>query len=147
VHDYPHSDLYRARAAAQNIIAMPLCPMDSVTLAIPEIKGKLSGHSVRVPVPVGCMADLVVETAGPTTANAVNAAIKEADSGKLQGILKYCEDPIVSSDIIGDTHSSIFAADLTRVIGDRMLKVVCWNDNEWSYSCRCVELIENIGQF
>ena len=93
------------------------------------------------------MVDLVVETAKPVTKEAVNAAVKEAaQSAALKGVLKYTEDPVVSSDIIGDSHSSIFAADQTMVIGDTLLKIVSWYDNEWGYSCRTADLIERIGK-
>jgi len=97
-------------------------------------------------VPTGSVVDLVVEMAKPVTKEAVNAAMREAAQGPLQGILKYTEDPIVSSDVIGDPHSSIFAAEQTMVIGDTLLKVVSWYDNEWGYSCRTVDLIERMGK-
>ena len=146
VLDLPHSDLYRARAAALNIIPTSTGAAKAVGLVIPSLKGKLTGISMRVPVPTGSVVDLVVETAKPVTKDAVNAAIKEAAEGPMKGILKYTTDAVVSSDIIGDPHSSIFAADQTMVIADTMLKVVSWYDNEWGYSCRTVDLIERLGK-
>jgi glyceraldehyde 3-phosphate dehydrogenase len=146
VHDFPHGDLYRARAAAMNIIPTTTGAAAAVGLVIPELQGKLTGMSLRVPTPTGSCVDLTVETARPVTADAVNAAIREAAEGPLKGILKYTEDPIVSSDIIGDPHSSIFVGPWTTVIGDTMLKVLSWYDNEWGYSCRSVDLIEKIAK-
>ncbi len=146
VLDLPHKDLYRARAAALNIIPTSTGAAKAVGLVIPALKGKMTGISMRVPVPTGSVVDLVVETAKPVTKEAVNAAMREAAQGPLKGILKYTEDPIVSSDVIGDAHSSIFAAEQTMVIGDTLLKVVSWYDNEWGYSCRTVDLIERMGK-
>jgi glyceraldehyde 3-phosphate dehydrogenase len=144
--DLPHKDLYRARAAALNIIPTSTGAAKAVGLVIPALKGKMTGISLRVPVPTGSAVDLVVETAKPVTKEAVNAAIKEAAAGPMKGILKYTEDAIVSSDIIGDPHSSVFAADQTMVLADTMLKIISWYDNEWGYSCRTVDLIERIGK-
>jgi glyceraldehyde 3-phosphate dehydrogenase len=144
--DMPHSDLYRARAAALNIIPTTTGAAKAVGLVIPELKGKLTGMSMRVPTPTGSVVDLTVEMGKPVTADAVNAAMKEAAAGALKGILKYTDDPIVSSDIIGDPHSSIFVGDWTEVMGDNMLKVISWYDNEWGYSCRSVDLIEKIAK-
>ena len=146
VLDLPHSDLYRARAAALNIIPTSTGAAKAVGLVIPALKGKMTGISMRVPVPTGSVVDLVVETAKPVTKEAVNAAIKEAAAGPMKNILKYTEDAIVSSDIIGDSHSSIFAADQTMVLADTLLKIISWYDNEWGYSCRTVDLIEKIGK-
>ncbi len=145
VQDFPHKDLYRARAAAVNIIPTTTGAAEAVALVIPELKGKLTGMSLRVPTPTGSVVDLVCETAKPVTADAVNAAMKEAAEGPLKGILMYTEDPIVLSDIVGDPHSSIFAGPWTKVVGDNMLKVMSWYDNEWGYSCRSVDLIEKIA--
>ena len=145
VQDFPHSDLYRARAAALNIIPTTTGAAEAVSLVIPELKGKLTGMAMRVPTPTGSAVDLVVETAKPVTADAVNAAVKEAAEGPLKGILKYTEDPIVSMDIVGDPHSSVFVPDWTKVVGDNMLKIISWYDNEWGYSCRSVDLIEKIA--
>ena len=145
VHDFPHKDLYRARAAALNLIPTTTGAAAAVGLVIPELQGKLTGISLRTPTPTGSVVDLTVETGKPVTADAVNAAIKEAAEGPMKGILRYTEDPIVSSDIIGDPASSIFAGPWTQVIGDTMLKVLSWYDNEWGYSCRSVDLIEKIA--
>jgi glyceraldehyde 3-phosphate dehydrogenase len=145
VQDFPHKDLYRARAAAMNIIPTKTGAAEAIGLVIPELKGKLTGMAMRVPTPTGSAVDLVVETAKPVTKDAVNAAMKEAARGPLKGILEYCEDPIVLTDIIGDPHSSIFVPDWTMVVGDTMLKVISWYDNEWGYSCRSVDLIEKIA--
>ena len=146
VHDFPHKDLYRARAAAMNIIPTTTGAAAAVGLVIPELQGKLTGMSLRVPTPTGSCVDLTAETAKPVTADAVNAAIREAAEGPMKGILKYTEDPIVSSDIIGDPHSSIFVGPWTTVIGDTMLKILSWYDNEWGYSSRSADLIEKIAK-
>ena len=146
VLDLPHKDLYRCRAAALNIIPTSTGAAKAVGLVIPALKGKMTGISMRVPVPTGSVVDLVVEMAKPVTKEAVNAAMKEAAAGPLRGILKFCEDPIVSSDVIGDPASSIFAADQTMVIGDTLLKIISWYDNEWGYSCRTVDLIEKMSK-
>ncbi len=146
VLDMPHKDLYRTRAAALNIIPTTTGAAKAVGLVIPALKGKMTGISLRVPTPTGSVVDLTVEMARPVTKDAVNAAMKEAAAGPLKGILKYTEDAIVSSDVIGDSHSSIFTGDLTMVMGDNLLKVVSWYDNEWGYACRSVDLIEKIGK-
>jgi glyceraldehyde 3-phosphate dehydrogenase len=146
VLDLPHSDPYRARAAALNIIPTSTGAAKAVGLVIPSLKGKLTGISLRVPVPTGSAVDLTCEMAKPVTKDAVNAAIREAAAGPLKGILKYSDDPLVSSDIIGDSHSSIFVGDWTQVVGDTMLKIISWYDNEWGYSCRSVDLIEKIAK-
>ena len=145
VHDMPHSDLYRARTAAQNIIPTTTGAAKAVGLVIPELQGKLTGIAMRVPVVTGSVVDLIVQLKMSVTADQVNAAIKDAAEGPLKGILAYTEDPIVSSDIIGDPHSSIFAPDFTQVIGDDMVKVVSWYDNEWGYSCRTADLVAKFG--
>ncbi|HEV7225740.1 MAG TPA: type I glyceraldehyde-3-phosphate dehydrogenase, partial [Pirellulales bacterium] len=146
VQDLPHKDPYRARAAAQNIIPTSTGAAKAVGLAIPELQGKLTGIALRVPVPTGSVVDLTAVMKRDVTAKEVNAAVKAAAEGKLKGILEYTEDPIVSSDIIGDPHSSIFAAEFTQVIGGNLLKVVSWYDNEWGYSCRTVDLIARVGK-
>jgi glyceraldehyde 3-phosphate dehydrogenase len=146
VQDMPHKDAYRARAAALNIIPTSTGAAKAVGLVIPALKGKLTGISLRVPVPTGSVVDLVCEMAKPVTADAVNAAIKEASQGALKGILAYTEDPIVSSDIVDDPHSSIFVGPWTQVVGDNLLKIVTWYDNEWGYSCRSVDLIEKFAK-
>jgi len=146
VHDLPHKDPYRARAAALNIIPTSTGAAKAVGLVIPALKGKMTGFSMRVPVSTGSVVDLVCEMAKPVTAAAVNAAMKEAADGRLKGILKYTEDPIVSSDVIGTSASCIFDAASTMVISDTMVKVIGWYDNEWAYSLRCAELLEMMGK-
>ena len=141
VQDMPHKDLYRARSAAQNIIPTSTGAAKAVGLVIPDLKGKLTGIALRVPVPTGSVVDLTVDLAKKATAEAVNAAMKAAAEGPLKGILCYTEDAIVSSDIIGDPHSSIFAAPFTQVMQDDMVKVVSWYDNEWGYSVRTADLV------
>ncbi|MCA9102354.1 MAG: type I glyceraldehyde-3-phosphate dehydrogenase [Pirellulales bacterium] len=145
VQDLPHQDPYRARAAAINIIPSSTGAAKAVGLVIPELKGKLTGMAMRVPVSTGSVVDLVATLKKSVTAEEVNAAVKTAAEGPLKGILKYTEDPLVSTDIIGDPHSSIFAADWTNVIEGNMVKVMSWYDNEWGYSCRTVDLIEKLG--
>jgi glyceraldehyde 3-phosphate dehydrogenase len=141
LQDMPHSDLRRARAAALNLIPTTTGAAKAVGLVLPELNGKLNGFAMRAPVATGSVVDLVFSTAEPVTPEQVNAAVKAAAEGPLKGILSYTEDPIVSTDIVGDPHSSIFDASLTMAIGDgRMIKAVSWYDNEWGYSNRCVEL-------
>ncbi len=147
VHDMPHADAYRARSAAQNIIPTSTGAAKAVGLVIPELQGKLTGIALRVPVPTGSVVDLTVSLKQNVTEEEVNAAIKAAAEGPLKGILCYTEDPIVSTDIIGDSHSSIFAADFTQVLDGNLLKIVSWYDNEWGYSCRTVDLIEKLAAF
>jgi len=146
VLDLPHKDLYRARAAALNIIPTTTGAAKAVGLVIPELKGKLTGISLRVPTPTGSVVDLTVVLKKKVTKEEVNAAVKKAAEGPLKGILYYTEDPIVSSDIVGDPHSSIFASDWTDVIGDNLVKVVSWYDNEFGYSSRTVDLISRVGK-
>lgn len=140
VLDLPHSDLRRARAAAVSIIPTTTGAAKAVGKVIPELSGKLDGFALRVPTPDGSITDLVVELKKETTAEEVNTAMKEAAEGAMKGILEYTEDPIVSVDIIHNTHSSIFDALSTMVIG-KTVKVLSWYDNEWGYSCRVVDLI------
>jgi glyceraldehyde 3-phosphate dehydrogenase len=141
LQDMPHKDLRRARAAALNLIPTTTGAAKAVGLVLPELNGKLNGFAIRAPVPTGSVVDLVFTPSKPTDPDAVNAAVKAAADGPLKGILSYTEDPIVSTDIVGDSHSSIFDASLTMAIGDgKMIKVVTWYDNEWGYSNRCVEL-------
>ena len=146
VQDLPHKDPYRARAAAQNIIPTTTGAAKAVGLVIPELKGKLTGIAFRVPVATGSVVDLTCEMARNVTEAEVNEAMKAAAEGPLKGILAYTTDPLVSSDIIGDSHSSIFAADFTQVLEGNLLKVVSWYDNEWGYSCRSVDLIKKMGE-
>lgn len=145
VQDMPHADPYRARSAAQNIIPTSTGAAKAVGLVIPDLQGKLTGIALRVPVADASVVDLTVVLKKTTTEAEVNGAIRAAAEGPLKGILCYTEDPVVSTDIIGDPHSSIFAADFTQIIGGNMLKVVSWYDNEWGYSCRTADLIARIG--
>jgi glyceraldehyde 3-phosphate dehydrogenase len=147
VQDLPHEDPYRARAAAQNIIPTTTGAAKAVGEVIPALKGKLTGIALRVPVPTGSVVDLTSVMSRDVTKEEVNAAMKKAAEGPLKGILCYTEDPIVSTDIIGDPHSSIFAADFTQVLSGNLLKVVSWYDNEWGYSVRTADLIARIGKF
>ncbi|MCY7325890.1 MAG: type I glyceraldehyde-3-phosphate dehydrogenase [Microbacteriaceae bacterium] len=144
LQDGPHSDLRRARAAALNIIPTSTGAAKALGLVIPALVGKLDGYALRVPVPTGSITDLTVEVSGTVTVEQVNAAYKAAAEGPLKGILKYTEDPIVSSDIVGDPHSSIFDAGLTKVLGSQV-KVASWYDNEWGYSNRLVDLTEYVA--
>ncbi len=145
LQDGPHSDLRRARAAALNIVPTSTGAAKAIGLVLPELKGKLDGFALRVPIPTGSATDLTFEAGRETTAAEVNAAIKAAAEGPLKGFLKYTEDPIVSSDIVTDPHSCIFDAGLTKVIGNQV-KVVGWYDNEWGYSNRLVDLITYVGK-
>ena len=147
VQDQPHKDLYRCRGAAQNIIPTSTGAAKAVGLVIPELQGKLTGIAMRVPVPTGSVVDLTVNLGKSTDAAAINAAIKAAAEGPMKGVLCYTEDPLVSSDIVHDPHSSIFASDFTQVLGGtgNMAKVVSWYDNEWGYSSRTADLCAKIG--
>jgi glyceraldehyde 3-phosphate dehydrogenase len=143
--DAPHGDLRRARAAAVNLVPTSTGAAKALGLVIPELEGRLHGYAVRVPLPTGSLVDLTVETERPTTKSDVNAAFEQAaDNGALSGILAYTEDPIVSSDIVKSSYSSIFDAGLTSVVDDTQVKVVSWYDNEWGYSSRLVELAERV---
>jgi glyceraldehyde 3-phosphate dehydrogenase len=142
VQDLPHRDLYRARAAAINIIPSTTGAAKAVGEVLPELKGKLTGVSLRVPVATGSVVDLTVNLGKEVTKDDINAAMKEAANGKLKGILAYSQDALVSTDIIDDPHSSIFHADFTQVLGEKgkLAKVLSWYDNEWGYSCRTADL-------
>ncbi|MBH0054184.1 type I glyceraldehyde-3-phosphate dehydrogenase [Salinibacterium sp. NG253] len=144
LQDGPHGDLRRARAAAQNVIPTSTGAAKALGLVIPELVGKLDGYALRVPVITGSITDLTITTSSEVTVEQVNAAYKAAAEGPLKGILKYTEDPIVSTDIVGDPHSSIFDAGLTKVIGNQV-KVASWYDNEWGYSNRLVDVAEYVG--
>jgi glyceraldehyde 3-phosphate dehydrogenase len=144
LQDGPHSDLRRARAAAQNIIPTSTGAAKALGLVIPELVGKLDGYALRVPVITGSITDLTVEATKPVTVAEINAAYKAAAEGPLKGILSYTEDEIVSSDIQGDAHSSIFDAGLTKVIGSQV-KVASWYDNEWGYSNRLVDITQYVA--
>jgi glyceraldehyde 3-phosphate dehydrogenase len=142
--DLPHKDLRRARAAAVNIVPSSTGAAKATSLAIPKLKGKMDGMAFRVPVPDGSVTDLVCILEREATAEEITAAFREASDGRLSGILKYTEDPIVSSDVVGDPHSCVFDAGLTMALGN-LVKVVGWYDNEWGYSNRLVELTELVG--
>jgi len=144
--DVPHSDFRRSRAANENIIPTTTGAARAVGKVLPALKGKLDGLAMRVPVPDGSTVDLVTEMSRSVTVEEVNEAMRSAAVTTLKGILEYCEDPIVSSDVIGNSHSSIFDATATRVVGGNFLKTLSWYDNEWGYSCRVVDLIERIGR-
>src|SRR5436190_3682548 len=137
--DFPHSDLRRARAAAQNIIPTTTGAAKAVALVLPELKGRLDGFALRVPVPDGSVTDLVAELSREATKDEINAAYKQAAEGELKGFLYYTEDPIVSSDIVGSPASCTFDSQLTMTQGNQV-KVVGWYDNEWGYSCRLADL-------
>lgn len=145
--DLPHKDLRRARAAAMSIIPTSTGAAKAIGLVMPELKGKLDGIAMRVPTPDGSVVDLTAELERPATAEAINAAMKAAAEGPMKGILQYCEDPIVSSDVIGNPASSIFDSLQTMVLGGEgtFVKCVSWYDNEWGYSNRVVDLIKMIG--
>jgi len=143
--DFPHKDLRRSRAAATNMIPTSTGAAKAISLVMPELKGKLDGYAMRVPVPTGSATDLTVELAKEATAAEINAAMKAAANGPLKGFLTYTEDPIVSSDIVTDPSSCIFDAGLTKVIGNQV-KIVGWYDNEWGYSNRLVDLIDYVGK-
>jgi len=143
VLDFPHKDLRRARAAALSIIPTTTGAARAVALVIPELEGRLDGFALRVPTPDGSATDLVAELRTEVTADEVNAAMKAAADGPMKGILQYQEDPVVSTDIIGNSHSSIFDPALTMANG-RMVKAISWYDNEWGYSCRLVDLVQRV---
>ena len=145
LQDGPHNDLRRARAAAINMVPTSTGAAKAIGLVLPELKGKLDGYAIRVPVPTGSATDLTVTVGRETTVEEVNAALKKAaESDVFQGILTYTDAPIVSSDIVGDPASSIFDSGLTKVIGNQV-KVVSWYDNEWGYSNRLVDLTELVA--
>jgi glyceraldehyde 3-phosphate dehydrogenase len=147
LQDLPHKDLRRARAAAINLIPTTTGAAKAVGLVLPELDGRLNGFAIRAPVATGSVVDLVATTSRETSAEEVNEAARAAAEGPLRGILSYTEEPIVSTDIVTDPHSSIFDAELTMVgAGGRMLKAVAWYDNEWGYSNRCVELAAKVLQ-
>ena len=144
--DAPHSDKRRSRNAATNIVPTSTGAARTIGVILPELAGKLDGLAMRVPVADGSLVDLTVELNQDVTVEQVNAAMKSAADGPLKGILSYCTDPIVSSDIIGNSHSSIFDAELTQVMSKRMVKVIAWYDNEWGYSTRVENLIERLAR-
>jgi len=144
--DLPHPDLRRARAAAINLIPTSTGAAKAIGLVLPDLKGKVDGMSMRAPVPTGSIVDLVVEVASETSKDAVNELFRsKADTGDFEGILQYSDEPLVSSDIVHSSYSSIFDSDLTMVNGN-LVKVFGWYDNEWGYSCRLVDLVAKIAQ-
>ena len=142
--DFPHKDLRRARAAAMNIIPTTTGAAKAIGKVVPELDGKMNGLALRVPTPDGSITDLVAVLKREVTADEVNEAFRKAAEGKMKGILEYCEDPIVSTDIIHNPASCIFDAGSTMVVGN-LVKVLGWYDNEWGYSCRCVELLQKMA--
>jgi glyceraldehyde 3-phosphate dehydrogenase len=144
--DAPHKDLRRARSAAENIVPTSTGAAKAIGLVVPELAGRLQGFAVRVPVPTGSLVDLTVETPHATTVEEVNEAFRaRADTGSLKGILRYSEEPLVSSDVVKSRFSSIFDAPLTTVVGGTQVKVLAWYDNEWGYSNRLLELAQKVG--
>ncbi len=145
LQDMPHSDLRRARAAAINLIPASTGAAKAVGLVLPELEGKLTGFAIRAPLPTGSVVDLTAVVSRETSVEEINEAFKgKSDTGALEGILRYTDDPIVSSDIVKTTHSAIFDSELTVVLDGTLVKVVAWYDNEWGYSNRCVELAQRV---
>ncbi len=144
--DLPHKDLRRARAAALNMIPTSTGAASAIGLVMPSLKGKCDGFSIRVPTPDVSVVDLVVETEKPATVETVNAALKAAAAGPMLGILGYTDEPLVSTDFLGDSRSSIVDSQMTRVIGTNMVKILTWYDNEWGYSCRVLDLVKMMGE-
>jgi glyceraldehyde 3-phosphate dehydrogenase len=144
--DVPHKDLRRSRAATENIIPTTTGAAAAIGEVVPNLAGKLDGMAMRVPVPDGSTVDLVVELERDVTVEEVNAAVKAAAEGPMAGIMEYVEDPIVSTDIIGNPHSSIFDAGGTQVLGGNLVKVMSWYDNEWGYSNRVVDLAQRLAE-
>jgi glyceraldehyde 3-phosphate dehydrogenase len=142
--DVPHKDLRRSRAAAENIIPTTTGAAVAVGTVLPALAGRLDGIAMRVPVPDGSVVDLVSITAKPVTVDAVNEAMREAAEGEMKGILEYCTTPIVSTDIIGNAHSSIYDSLITQVVGEHHVRVLAWYDNEWGYSCRVSDLLDRV---
>jgi len=141
----PHDDLRRARAAAINLIPTSTGAARAIGVVLPDLKGKIDGMSMRAPVPTGSIVDLVVQVSRETSVDEVNGLFRsKADTGDLEGILQYTDEPIVSSDIVHSSYSSIFDSDLTMANGP-LVKVFSWYDNEWGYSCRLVDLVAKIG--
>ncbi|MFO7999503.1 MAG: type I glyceraldehyde-3-phosphate dehydrogenase [Bacteroidales bacterium] len=143
--DAPHKDLRRARAAAMSIIPTTTGAAKAVALVIPDLKGKLDGFAMRVPTPDGSVVDLTVELSRNATREEVNQALREAAEGPMKGILEYCDEPIVSTDVIGNTHSSVFDSLMTQVLDGNFVKVLSWYDNEFGYASRVVDLMEKVA--
>jgi glyceraldehyde 3-phosphate dehydrogenase (phosphorylating) len=146
LQDMPHKDYRRARAAAVNLIPTSTGAAKAIGLVLPELQGKLNGVAIRAPVITGSLVDLTCDMVQETSVEEINSAMKEAADGPLSGILEYTEDPIVSTDIVTDPHSSVFDAEQTTVLDGKFVKVFSWYDNEWGYSNRCVELAEKVLQ-
>jgi len=144
--DSPHKDLRRARAAAVSMIPTTTGAAKAVGKVIPALNGKLNGMAVRVPTSDASMVDLVADLGKEVTVEDVNGAMKKYAGGPMKGILEYCEDPVVSVDIIGNPHSSIFDSLATILVGKNMVKVIAWYDNEWGYSCRMIDLLVKMAQ-
>ena len=144
--DLPHSDLRRARAAALSMIPTSTGAAKAIGLVLPALKGKLDGIAIRVPTPDVSLVDLTITTSKPVTDTSVNEAFKAAASGPMKGILQYSEEPLVSVDFLHNSHSSIVDALLTKCLGDRMVKVFSWYDNEWGFSCRMADLIKHVSR-
>jgi glyceraldehyde 3-phosphate dehydrogenase len=144
IMDFPHKDLRRARAAAVSMIPTSTGAAKAIGLVLPQLDGKMDGLAIRVPTPDGSIVDLAVEVEKPTTVEEVNRAFRAAADGSLRGCLRYCPDPIVSVDVIGDEHASIFDSQLTKVMGGTLVKVFSWYDNEWGFSNRMVELAKKV---
>jgi glyceraldehyde 3-phosphate dehydrogenase len=147
VLDLAHRDVYRARAAAINVVPSTTGAAEAITRAIPELDKKLTGMAYRVPVPCGSVTDLVALVRRPTTADEVNKAMREAAEGRLKGIVEYTEEPLVSTDILGNPHSCIFVGQFTKVIDKNLVHVVGWYDNEWGYSNRIADLVAKLAQW
>jgi glyceraldehyde 3-phosphate dehydrogenase len=143
LHDAPHSDLRRARAAAMSIVPTTTGAAKAVGLVLPHLKGKLDGYSLRVPTPDGSLTDLACELGRETTAEEINAAMKAAAEGPLKGIMEYSEEPLVSIDIVHNPHSCIFDSLSTMALGS-LVKVVGWYDNEWGYASRTVDIVSKL---
>jgi glyceraldehyde 3-phosphate dehydrogenase len=146
VLDFPHKDLRRARAAAINMIPTTTGAAKAIGLVMPQLKGKLDGYSMRVPTPDVSVVDLVAVTSRATTAEEVNGALKAASEGAMKGILAYTEDPVVSTDMLHNSNSSIVDGEMTKVLGGDLVHVLSWYDNEWGYSCRVVDLAEFLAK-
>ena len=140
--DLPHSDLRRARAAALSMIPTSTGAAKAIGLVLPELKGKLDGIAIRVPTPDVSLVDLTIRTAKPVSVESANQALKDAANGPMKGVLEYSDTELVSIDFLHNPHSSIVDAPLTKTLGDRMLKVFSWYDNEWGFSCRMVDLVK-----
>ncbi len=143
--DLPHPDLRRARAAALSMIPTSTGAAKAIGLVLPELKGKLDGIAIRVPTPDVSLVDLTVRTNKPVTVESVNQALKAAAGGPLKGILQYCDEELVSADFLHNPNSSIVDAPLTRTLGDKMVKVFSWYDNEWGFSCRLRDVIKLVA--